>query len=347
MLAVLVNNALAIPSSYKNTLAAKTDSLIVSNGGPCVVNRETNCVCSSNFNVDKCDNTATGPFGTVTTRLQRGSRVVALPGGYANNEDCDIEWSETVELAVPFFDTEPDFDRLTVDHHCSNKAMDTTAYSGDGYDIDGSKACNMHWRSDGSKAGMGFKVCGISLWTNPGGKPPKGGSFPGGTVPPDTQACPCGTNAQGDQPAGHAPGGGDAAGDNCFTNPKWPCPRLSMKTSSASGTKLKTKETSWAEDVDAILSRNNVKASIGCCVCKGGWMAGYDPTGDGATETDLGEMTRPECILAAKAAGGNAASIDDSATDTVTGTCFSETNAHFSPAGWVDDSTRQACLFGL
>merc|ERR1712166_351704 len=42
----------------------------------------------------------------------------------------------------------------------------------------------------------------------------------------------------------------------------------------------------------------------------------------------------------------NAASIDDSATDTVKGTCFSETNAHFSPAGWVDDSTRQACLFG-
>ena len=58
-------------------------------------------------------------------------------------------------------------------------------------------------------------------------------------------------------------------------------------------------------------------------------------------------MARPECILAAKApAGANAASIDDSATDTVTGTCYSETNAHFSPAGWVDDSTRQACLFG-
>eukprot|EP00964_Phaeocystis_antarctica_P156408 scaffold126049_cov65-Phaeocystis_antarctica.AAC.1 len=34
-------------------------------------------------------------------------------------------------------------------------------------------------------------------------------------------------------------------------------------------------------------------ASVGCCVCKGGWMAGYDPTGDQATETELGEMTRP------------------------------------------------------
>ena len=138
-------------------------------------------------------------------------------------------------------------------------------------------------------------------------------------------------------------------GDNCFTNPKWPCPRASMNTSAASGTTthhLKTKQTSWAEEVDALLARDNVKASVGCCVCKGGWMAGYDPSGDGATETELGEMTRPECIEAAKAAGGNAASIDDSATETVTGTCYSETGAHFSPAGWVEDSTRQACLFG-
>ena len=329
MLAVLVNNALAIPASYKNTLAAKTDSLVLSNGGPCVVNRETNCVCSSNFNVDECDNTAT--TGT---------------GGTDNHEDCDIEWSETVGLAVPYFETETNYDQLTVDHHCSNKALDTSVYDGAGTGLDGSNACNMHWRTDGSVPSGGFKVCGISLWTNPGGKPPKGGNFPGGTVPPDTQACPCGTNAHGDQPAGHAPGGGDAAGDNCFTNPKWPCPRLSMNTSSASETTLKTKQTTWAEDIDAILAKNNVKASIGCCVCKGGWMAGYDPTGDQATETELGEMTRPECILAAKAAGGNAASIDDSATDTVKGTCFSETNAHFSPAGWVDDSTRQACLFG-
>ena len=64
-------------------------------------------------------------------------------------------------------------------------------------------------------------------------------------------------------------------------------------------------------------------------------MAGYDPTGDQATETELGEMARPECILAAKAtASANAASIDDSATDTVTGTCFAVTNAHFGPFGW-------------
>ena len=77
----------------------------------------------------------------------------------------------------------------------------------------------------------------------------------------------------------------------------------------------------WREPLKSsqavILARDNVKASVGCCVCKGGWMAGYDPTGDQATETELGEMTRPECILAAKApAGANAASIDDSATDT-------------------------------
>ena len=60
MLSLLVNNVLAIPSSYKNTLAAKTDSLIVSNGGPCVMNRENNCVCSSNFNVNECDNDGYG-----------------------------------------------------------------------------------------------------------------------------------------------------------------------------------------------------------------------------------------------------------------------------------------------
>ena len=332
MLAVLVHNVVAIPSSNKNTLAAATDSLILSNAGPCTVNRKTNCICSSNFNIAECDNTATPASGT-----------------YNNHEDCDLEWSGAVQLAAPFFSTESCCDWLTVDHHCSNQARDTTRYSGDGAGLDGATACNMHWRTDFSVLGGGFKVCAVPLYTKPVGKPPKGGNFPGGTVPPDQQACPCGTNAGGSQPAGHAPRGSDAAGDNCFTNPQWPCPRASMNASAASGTtahELKTKQTSWAEEVDALLARDNVKASVGCCVCKGGWMAGYDPSGDGATETELGEMTRPECIEAAKAAGGNAASIDDSATETVTGTCFSETGAHFSPAGWVEDSTRQACLFG-
>jgi len=34
------------------------------------------------------------------------------------------------------------------------------------------------------------------------------GNFPGGTVPPDQEACPCGTNPTGDNPAGTCPGGG-------------------------------------------------------------------------------------------------------------------------------------------
>ena len=333
MLAVLVHNVMAIPSSDKKTLAAATDSLIESNAGPCIANRETNCVCSSNFKLEECDNSATPASG----------------GQYDNYEDCDVTWSGIVQLAAPLFSTESCCDYLTVDHHCTNKARDTTRYDGDGAGLDGATACNMHWRTDFSVLGGGFKVCAVPLYTKPVGKPPKGGNFPGGTVPPDQQACPCGTNAGGSQPAGHAPRGSDAAGDNCFTNPRWPCPRASMNASAASGTtahELKTKQTSWAEEVDALLARDNVKASVGCCVCKGGWMAGYDPSGDGATETELGVMTRPECIEAAKAAGGNAASIDDSATETVTGTCFSETGAHFSPAGWVEDSTRQACLFG-
>ena len=83
MLAVLVNNVLAIPSSHKNTLAAKTDSLVLSNGGPCTVNRETNCVCSSNFNTDECDNTATTGTGGTDVRpafsASEGQPFVSAP----------------------------------------------------------------------------------------------------------------------------------------------------------------------------------------------------------------------------------------------------------------------------
>ena len=167
MLAVLVNNVLAIPSSHKSTrlhsehllweslwqshpVAAATDSLILSNTGPCTVNRETNCVCSGNFNHDECDNTLT--------------TATVAKGFYTNYEDCDLEWSETVELAVPYFQIESGYDVLTVDHHCSNKAMDTAYYSGDGTGLDELKVCSMHsWRTDVSVFGGGFKVCGISL----------------------------------------------------------------------------------------------------------------------------------------------------------------------------------------
>ena len=48
------------------------------------------CVCSGNFNhVDECDNTLT--------------TATVAKGFYTNHEDCDLEWSETVELAVPYF----------------------------------------------------------------------------------------------------------------------------------------------------------------------------------------------------------------------------------------------------
>merc|ERR1711865_456594 len=64
-----------------------------------------------------------------------------------------------------------------------------------------------------------------------------------------------------------------------------------------------------------------------CCVCQGGWLDGYDPAGDMATETLLdGEYTRPECIHAVKKiAGANAASMDDTATDEVAGSCWAVT----------------------
>ena len=224
MLAVLVNNVLAIPSSHKSTrlhsehllweslwqshpVAVATDSLILSNTGPCTVNRETNCVCSGNFNHDECDNTLT--------------TATVAKGFYTNYEDCDLEWSETVELAVPYFQTESGYDVLTVDHHCANKAVDTAYYSGDGTGLGGSKACSMHWRTDVSVFGGGLKVCGISLGTDPGGKPPKGG----GTAAPDQQACPCGTNAGGTQPAGHALGGRDAAAGQVLHQPQVALPQ--------------------------------------------------------------------------------------------------------------------------
>ena len=56
------------------------------------MNRETNCVCSGNLNHDECDNTLT--------------TATVAKGFYTNHEDCDLEWSETVELAVPYFQTE-------------------------------------------------------------------------------------------------------------------------------------------------------------------------------------------------------------------------------------------------
>merc|ERR1712072_1125591 len=73
--------------------------------------------------------------------------------------------------------------------------------------------------------------------------------------------------------------------------------------------------TKWELDVRASMQRNGVTRHISCCVCRGGWIAGYDPQGDMATETD-----------------------------TVPGTCYAETNAHYSPAGWTSGSPRQACL---
>ena len=79
------------------------------------------------MNHDECDNTLT--------------TATVAKGFYTNHEDCDLEWSETVELAVPYFQTESGYDVLTVDHYCANKAMDTTYYSGDGTGLDGSKAC--------------------------------------------------------------------------------------------------------------------------------------------------------------------------------------------------------------
>merc|ERR1740117_2673436 len=93
--------------------------------------------------------------------------------------------------------------------------------------------------------------------------------------------------------------------------------------------------------------RGTTKLSIACCVCQGGWMSGYDPQGDLSTEKELGQMTRSDCIFAAKAvAGANAASIDGTATETVKGTCYAEINAHYSAKGWTADSSKQACLFG-
>ena len=323
-------------------------------------------------------------------------------------------------------------DVVTVDAMGANKARDTHRYNGELADsgMNGVKATHMIWRSDRDTGHPGFKICAVNPFKNVKGHAPKGGSSPEGTVPPDNQACPCGTNAHGTNPQGpHENPVSEGSGDNCYSNPAWPCDRdaaadkrhyghladrdpsvpLSTKpdvsaytadTAEASTLRerfmaercsnaravtthtnfsshqdmfcdmLKTKHedpgqiskvtsrptdfvdfdvdagSKWQTDVRQSLTRNRVQASVACCVCQGGWVAGYDPQGDMATETDLGDMTRPVCILAAKAtAGANAASIDDTATETVTGTCYAETNAHYSPAGWTSGAPRQACLF--
>ena len=322
-------------------------------------------------------------------------------------------------------------DVVTVDAMGANKARDTHQYNGELADsgMNGVKATHMIFQSDRDTGHPGFKICAVNPFKNVKGHAPRGGSSPEGTVPPDNQACPCGTDPTGPNPQGpHENPVSEGSGDNCYSNPAWPCDRdaaadrrhyaseadrdtsvpLSKKadvsaymadTAEASTLRerfmvengcsartvaphmnsssqemfcdmLKTKHedpgqikrvksrptdfvdaddssgSKWQNDVRQSLSRNRVKASVACCVCQGGWVAGYDPQGDMATETELGEMTRPECVLAAKAtAGANAASIDDTATETVTGTCYAETNAHYSPAGWTSGAPRQACLF--
>ena len=323
-------------------------------------------------------------------------------------------------------------DVVTVDAWGANRAKDTHSYNGELADngMNGVKATHMIFRSDRDTGHSGFKICAVNPFKNPGGHAPKGGSAPEGVSPPFEQACPCGTNAGGTNPGGaHENPVSEGSGDNCFSNPAWPCDRdtaadrihydhlndrdtslpLSTRpdfqmyfanTAEASTLRedfmagrctartaplhanssthemfcdmLKIKQETpsqishvksrpanfvdinvddgikWQRNVRSSLIRNKVKASIGCCVCQGGWIAGYDPQGDMATETELGEMTRPECILAAKAtAGANAASIDDTATETVKGTCYAETNAHYSPEGWTSGAPRQACLFGV
>jgi len=443
MLAALVN-ILAVPAAREtaltpappdNTWLHNWQNLIVDTSGPCGVNRETNCWCSSNYQGDDCNDTPdTG-------------------GTYNKFEDCTITFALPVDLHVPVFSVEkyaaksfpcelkpnnydaPAYknnwcqnnckrfgacypyhnqnlaytgtrgwgDRVFMDHHGWNKPKDTDHYSGelgaivDGMngvqtesgDIDGKKATRMAWRSDWNGEGHGFKICAVNPWVDPGGKPPQGGGFPGGTVPPDNQACPCGTNPSGDAPAGTHESE-RASGDNCFTNPMWPCDRDEAEeeqfwdsvdvvnspgvpceynnnrphgpcrgpdsVSDETGSKYKLSKglnksnvvTEWELDARASLTRSSAKASVMCCVCQGGWLDGYDPAGDMATETLLdGEYTRPDCIHAVKKiAGANAASMDDTATDEVAGSCWAESNAHYSPKGWTANSTRQACLLG-
>ena len=445
------------PDFSDNNWAHNWHELITDSSGPCIANKLTNCWCSSNFAEDECDNTTTpaagvyGEYEDCSVRFAQPIDVFVplfstepyvtkyyktrcagyrwrwcvshrwIPGG----SWCWGRQYYTYSCQRPF----QGGDDVTVDAWGANKPKDTHDYNGELAEngMNGVKATHMIWRSDRDTGHPGFKICAVNPFKNVKGHAPKGGSSPEGTVPPDNQACPCGTNAHGTNPQGpHENPVSEGSGDNCYSNPAWPCDRdaaadrrhyghladrdpsvpLSTKpdvtaytadTTEASTLRerfmadrcstrtvhansssqdmfcdmLKTKHedpgqikrvksrptdfvdfdvdagSKWQTDVRQSLSRNRVKASVACCVCQGGWVAGYDPQGDMATETELGEMTRPECVLAAKAtAGANAASIDDTATETVTGTCYAETNAHYSPAGWTSGSPRQACLFG-
>ena len=451
------------PDFSDNNWAHNWHELITDSSGPCIANKLTNCWCSSNFAEDECDNTTTpaagvyGEYEDCSVRFAQPIDVFVplfstepyvtkyyktrcagyrwrwcvshrwIPGG----SWCWGRQYYTYSCQRPF----QGGDDVTVDAWGANKPKDTHDYNGELAEngMNGVKATHMIWRSDRDTGHPGFKICAVNPFVNPGGHAPTGGASPDGVSPPYSPACACGTNAAGTNPGGaHENPVSEGSGDNCYSNPAWPCDRdpaeqkrhydkledrdeslplsnghdvslfLSDTTEAASFRgrylaercpavqeevnvsmphhiaphdmfchMIKTKQEnpgnithysarptgndtfdldpgpSWQFDVRRSLTRNNVKTSVGCCVCQGGWVAGYDPQGDMASEEDLGEMTRPECIIAAKAvAGANAASIDDTATETVTGTCYAETNAHYSPAGWTSGSPRQACLFG-
>jgi len=451
MIAALVN-VLAVPTSPEAALVVANPpsyngwhELVADSWGSCVVNKKTNCWCSSNYAEKDCDDSTTGP----TTDF------------YGAYEDCGLSFAQPVDISIPVFDTEAPVekcvsfhkppsgngracqivcdaykyltpqgkkcnpvklteqgkkkaaalctrqrstdacksckmmaDSVFIDGHGSNQPKDTRTLNGDLANIADhirGKAMHLRFRSDHIGEDAGFKICAVNPWKNVGGQAPTGGAFPDGTVPPDNQACPCGTNPQGTLPQGKHPEG-TGTGDNCYSNPKWPCERdkteerafftdedaAAYDTAHAGGgTEARDAKhckfhinknglpngiatiratqrhnetldlTQWERDVESSLARNKVTHSIACCVCQGGWMSGYDPQGDLSTEKELGQMTRSDCIFAAKAvAGANAASIDDTATETVKGTCYAEINAHYSAKGWTADSSKQACLFG-
>ena len=84
------------------------------------------------------------------------------PSNYDVNSDCTITVNQQLTLTTNEFETEADYDKLTID----------------GTDYDGNEGPNqvqvssgdaISWNSDNSNTGSGWEVCGAAGGTNPSG----------------------------------------------------------------------------------------------------------------------------------------------------------------------------------
>jgi hypothetical protein len=150
-----------MPSPPQSPLLGRALPATTSATGPCVLDLNTSCVCSSNF-------AAVGSCAATST----------TNGQYSDDESCKVTFAQRVLLQVHLFNTESGYDELTVDPSTGG-----TVYSGTG-GPDGVEASALSWASDGSAKRAGFKVC----FTPPSPSPPL--SPPSPPTPPSPPLSP-------------------------------------------------------------------------------------------------------------------------------------------------------------